>query len=503
MNQKQTLLAIALAGCFSTAYAEEKVWISIGGDATQTALRSGAQSLLPENLINQTSVWVGQVPVSELATLSHEMHENHQRCGGYMVHPSAQSAMSVSAMPLNLNAFSAPEITQQTTVNAWLLSVSAQQITSTITTLTQFKNRFYTTSTGAQASNWIADHWRSLSASLPASKVEQITHSGYNQKSVILTITGSEKPDEWVVIGGHLDSTLGSRTNESSIAPGADDDASGIAGVTEIIRLLSEQNFRPKRSIAFMAYAAEEVGLRGSQDLANRFKAEGKKVMSVMQLDMTNYQGSREDIVFITDYTDSNFTQYLTQLLDEYLPSLTYGFDTCGYACSDHASWHAVGYPAAMPFESKFNDYNPNIHSPQDTLQNSDPTGFHAVKFTKLGLAYVVEMGNASTPPTPSNQLKNGVPVNGLSASRNSKTWYQFELQEAGNLSIVLSGGSGDADLYVKYQTDADLQQYDCRPYRSGNNETCQFSNAQPGRYSILLHGYNNYSNASLVANAQ
>lgn len=65
--------------------------------------------------------------------------------------------------------------------------------------------------------------------------------------------------------------------NEQSIAPGADDDASGIASLSEIIRVLRDNNFRPKRSVALMAYAAEEVGLRGSQDLANQYKAQGKK----------------------------------------------------------------------------------------------------------------------------------------------------------------------------------------------------------------------------------
>ncbi|WP_159203031.1 M28 family peptidase, partial [Klebsiella pneumoniae] len=114
-------------------------------------------------------------------------------------------------------------------------------------------------------------------------------------------------------------------------------------------------------------------GLRGSQDLANQYKAQGKKVVSVLQLDMTNYRGSAEDIVFITDYTDSNLSQFLTTLIDEYLPELTYGYDRCGYACSDHASWHKAGFSAAMPFESKFKDYNPKIHTSQDTLANSDP----------------------------------------------------------------------------------------------------------------------------------
>ena len=49
-----------------------------------------------------------------------------------------------------------------------------------------------------------------------------------------------------------------------------------------IIRVLAENNFTPMRSIAFMAYAAEEVGLRGSQDIANSYKAQGKNVVSVL-----------------------------------------------------------------------------------------------------------------------------------------------------------------------------------------------------------------------------
>ena len=57
--------------------------------------------------------------------------------------------------------------------------------------------------------------------------------------------------------------------------------------------------------MAFMAYAAEEVGLRGSQDIANTYRSQGKNVVSVLQLDMTNHKGSAQDIVFITDYTDS------------------------------------------------------------------------------------------------------------------------------------------------------------------------------------------------------
>jgi len=503
MKYTKTLLAMALTTACLNVYAEDKVWISIGADAASTVAKAQAESILPHSIASSGDVWVGQVETDQLAELSHNMHEEHHRCGGYMVHASAQSAMAASAMPQSRAQFILPKPSQQSTLNAWLPLVSAAQLTNTIRSLTSFNNRFYTTTSGAQASDWIANEWRNLSSSMTKANVEQVAHSGYNQKSVVLTIEGSEKPDEWVIVGGHLDSTIGSHTDEHTIAPGADDDASGIASVSEIIRVLAENNFKPKRSVAFMAYAAEEVGLRGSQDIANRYKAQGKNVVSVLQLDMTNYKGSAEDIVFITDYTDSNLTQFLASLIDTYIPNLTYGYDRCGYACSDHASWHNAGYSAAMPFESKFNDYNPKIHTSQDTLENSDLTGGHAVKFTKLGLSYVVELASATDiEPPVDNVLKDGVPKTGLSGARSSQQSYTFELATQKSLTFTTQGGSGDVDLYVKYGSPASKSNWDCRPYRNGNSETCRFDQAAPGTYHVMLDAYSAYTGVTLQASS-
>ncbi|RSD28918.1 M20/M25/M40 family metallo-hydrolase [Vibrio pectenicida] len=504
MKYTNAFLAIALSVTATSVNAEDKVWISIGSDASETIAKSGAIPVLPASLATSGSVWVGQVDETQLAGLSHDMHEEHHRCGGYMVHPSIQSAMAASAMPDTLNTFTIPKLSQQTLVSPWLSQVNSAEITQTIRSLMSFNNRFYTTTSGSQASDWIANEWRTLTTGLANAYVTQFSHSGYNQKSVILTIEGTESPDEWIVLGGHLDSTIGPRTNENSIAPGADDDASGIASVTEIIRVLSENNFAPKRSMAFMAYAAEEVGLRGSQDIANTYRSQGKNIVSVLQLDMTNHQGSAQDIVFISDYTDSSLTQFLTNLLDEYLPPLTYGYDRCGYACSDHASWHNAGYSAAMPFESKFSDSNRKIHTSRDTLENSDPSGAHAAKFTKLGLAYAVEMGNVSggNPPT-DKVLKDGIPVTGLSGATGSEVHYSFELTTQKTVDIKMSGGTGDVDMYVSSGSKASKQNWDCRPYRYGNSETCTFTNVLPGTFYVMLNGYSSFTGVTLEASTR
>ena len=68
----------------------------------------------------------------------------------------------------------------------------------------------------------------------------------------------------------------------------------------------------------------------------------------------------------------------------------------CGYACSDHASWESQGFPAAMAFEASFDGMNHAIHTDRDTLQTSGGDASHSVPFTKLAVAFAVELAKAS-----------------------------------------------------------------------------------------------------------
>lgn len=180
--------------------------------------------------------------------------------------------------------------------------------------------------------------------------------------------------------------------SETARAPGADDDASGVASMTEALRALIASGYRPRRTIFVVAYAAEEVGLRGSQEIARQFKAARRKVAGVLQLDMTNYKGAANDIYLITDYTNSQQNTFIAELVGAYLPALKIGYDKCGYGCSDHASWDAQGYPSSMPFESSMARHNPAIHTARDTLANSRGQTAHALKFARLAAAYMVEL---------------------------------------------------------------------------------------------------------------
>ena len=99
------------------------------------------------------------------------------------------------------------------------------------------------------------------------------------------------------------------------------------------------------------------------------------------------------------------------------------------------------------------------------------------------------------------NVLQNGTAATGLSAAKNGQVAYTVVVPAgASNLKIAISGGTGDADLYVKFGSAPTLSSYDCRPYLTGNAESCSFASPQAGTYYIMLNGYAAFSGVSLKA---
>lgn len=89
--------------------------------------------------------------------------------------------------------------------------------------------------------------------------------------------------------------------------------------------------------------------------------------------------------------------------------------------------------------------------------------------------------------------------VTGISASSGNWVNYTQSVPScATSLTVKTSGGSGDADLYVRHGANPTTSNYDCRPYRWGNNETCTFSNPASGTWYIRLRAYSTFSNVTL-----
>jgi vibriolysin len=106
----------------------------------------------------------------------------------------------------------------------------------------------------------------------------------------------------------------------------------------------------------------------------------------------------------------------------------------------------------------------------------------------------------ATLPPPPATALTNGVAKTGLSGASGSETFYYLDVPAGRASTFALSGGTGDADLYVKAGSAPTTSSYDCRPYLSGSNETCNIAaKTAATRIYVMVRGYSTYSGASLT----
>jgi leucyl aminopeptidase len=426
---KHALAALSLCLAAAPALAAPN-WITLSDDALRILQRMAPQAkvlasaehtvTVPESARGSTlrtqveTVHAVEVEDTWLEMLSLMAHRELQRCGGYVWHESEAEARAVvhrlsgpaQAEPQAVGPAPSYTIANVKLVNSNLSQLQASNILATIDSLAAFQNRRHDSSHGTQASNWLFNKWLSLKpANRSDVKVTQVSHTNTPQKSVSFEIAGSSPGNEVVILGGHMDS-ISSGAIETARSPGADDNASGVAGLTEIIRVLMATNYKPKRSLRFIGYAAEEVGLRGSAQIAQAYLTSLQGVVGVLQLDMTAYKSPNDskDIWLYTDYTNAEQNQFLANLAAFYLPQYTVGYSACGYGCSDHASWHNRGFRASFPHEASNANYNMLIHTPNDTTATFGNTASHALKFTQLALAFAVELGGKGT-------LRSNVPV--------------------------------------------------------------------------------------------
>ncbi|MCJ8270078.1 MAG: collagenase, partial [Psychrosphaera sp.] len=117
-----------------------------------------------------------------------------------------------------------------------------------------------------------------------------------------------------------------------------------------------------------------------------------------------------------------------------------------------------------------------------------------------LGLASDPVTASVSVSSDPvGNVLNNGQTIS-INGAQDSENRFTMDVPAgASDLNFVITGGSGDADLYVQHGSAPTTNTYDCRPWLGGNNETCAIANVQSGTYHVMVRAYNSYSNVSLT----
>ncbi len=386
---------------------DKSVWIGIEPFVLKTFAEKKVRVFEYSDLVKGERETFFKIKESELDKISHFIHHNFKRCGGYRVlhkEPKEESkALSYKSLfksqsfgYYDFQTMLTPDysINQESTVETFLPEISVEYMNGVVNHLSSYKTRYYKAPEGVEALKWIGAEWSRLTAVRSDAKVEYYQYKNHDQPTVILTIEGSDPvvKDQIIILGGHGDSINTDDEGVHSHAPGADDNAAGIAVVSDIIRVIVNKNYRPRHTIQFIAYAAEEVGIQGSYELARVYRENKKKVLGVFQFDGVNYNVKKTfDMALISDSTNQEQNLFLASLIDKYVKA-TWTWEQCGYGCSDHAAWNYEGYRASFPVEAINSEQNTFIHTAKDTFDKSNNTTEHASLFTKLGLAYLIEL---------------------------------------------------------------------------------------------------------------
>jgi len=160
----------------------------------------------------------------------------------------------------------------------------------------------------------------------------------------------------------------------------------------------------------------------------------------------------------------------------------------------------------SVPTTSQY-DYRPYLLGNNETVAVDNPAagtwyimirGYQAF----AGVTLVATYGGGTTPgPDPITTLQNGVAVTGLKSTTSSERFYKIDVPAGQQkLEIVVSGGTGDVDLYVRRGSKPTQSEWDYRPYLLGNNETVSITNPAAGTYYIMLKAYAAYDGVTLKA---
>jgi leucyl aminopeptidase len=273
------------------------------------------------------------------------------------------------------------------TVESLVKDVDQSRMVATIQSLVAIGTRYHASASGTEAAETVRRLFSTEGEGLGQWSVRLETHQHTAQPSVVAELQGVADDKVAVVLGAHIDSI--NRGNLSQ-APGADDDASGVATLVEVVRLVRSKGLVFKRRVEFHGYAAEEVGLVGSRELAAKYAAEGRTVAAMMQFDMNAYSMKADDrtIHLVTDATSLELRRALKFLIRSYTDA-DYAEGTLPQgAVSDHKAWYDQGFNTVFPFENP-KSYSPHLHSTADTVANANNLGLSA-RMAQVAVAFLI-----------------------------------------------------------------------------------------------------------------
>lgn len=372
--------------------------------------------------------------------------------------------------------------------------VSAVHIEQDVRTLVGFGTRHTASETASDtrgigaARRWIKNEFDKISAACGGCLevyYQSETVSGETRipdpvevVSVIAVQRGVTDPGRYVIMSGDIDSRVTDVMNATSDAPGANDNASGVAGVLETARVLSQYRFQG--SIVYAALAGEEQGLFGGKIMAAQAQKDGWRIKAVLNNDMI---GNIEGINGVIDNTTArifaegtrhtetpeeattrrytggevdspsrNLARYIDKMADTYIPNLDtmviYRLDRFGRG-GHHKPFNDLGFPGVRIMETNenYNRQHQDIRTENGIAYGDTIEGVnfpYAAKLTALNAVSLASMAWAPNPPS-------GVTIKGAVQPSTTLSWTALNKKQNPNLAGY--------KIYWRY-TDASQWQY-------------------------------------------
>ncbi|MGV7220327.1 MAG: M28 family peptidase [Nitrospinales bacterium] len=236
-----------------------------------------------------------------------------------------------------------------------------------------------------QAGEYISTEFKSLDLQVEKDIVQ---YEGINSQNILGLKRGSDSSNDYFVIGAHFDTVEGS--------PGADDNASAVAGLLDVARLL--QPVQLKTNLLFAGFTLEEYGFIGSSHYANKARKNDDTIIGMISLEMLGfrckdhgsqkyppyvdekkYPNTGDFIAIVGNEPSAGLTSRIVENMRQSVPSLpveslvlpSTGEEFRDIRLSDHLPFWGNGYQAVMITDTAY-FRNPNYHQPTDTLETLD-----------------------------------------------------------------------------------------------------------------------------------
>lgn len=285
-----------------------------------------------------------------------------------------------------------PASAQPARIKAILSRVDPARIKQDVEDLAGLGTRFCTSPQASQAAAMLQ---KKLEQAGLTSTLQPFMLPGVQANNVVVTLSGSLPNLPLVVASAHYDSIAFDATD--GLAPGAEDNGSGVAGLLAMARALAAEKLAAGVMLVF--FAAEEVGLVGSNHMVAELKGQGKLsgVLAVLNMDMIGYDPGQTRLMLVDGFQGSRSLAGRIQAAALAYTGVRVAADIYSPGRSDHAPFAREGIPAVNLAAASWREY-PHYHTNLDTPEHVDPK--MVAEVARANLATTLRLtGFADGPP--------------------------------------------------------------------------------------------------------